>query len=73
MDGFHSVVVGASLVREGRHADRNCVERRRVIEYKRRDRGDKTRALAKSVVVREVRLKRREYAQVSQRKTEIKN
>jgi hypothetical protein len=44
-----------------------------VIKYKRRERGDKTRALAKSVVVREVRLKGREHAQVNQRKTEMKN
>jgi hypothetical protein len=57
MGGFLSVVAGASLVREGQHGDENCVERRSDgIWGKITGRED----VAKSVVVREVRLKRKE-------------
>jgi hypothetical protein len=43
-----------------------------LIEIALKEDGDKMGPLAKSVVVREVRLKRRENSQVNQRKTEVK-
>jgi hypothetical protein len=55
MGGFRSVVAGASLFREGQHGDENCKE----VENGGGELGDKTRQLAKSVNVREVRLKRK--------------